>query len=50
LQEIFKFSLHHTQILALIIFILQATSINFIFRKIEFSTGHTNTLIIQAKY
>jgi hypothetical protein len=49
-KKILKFPLHHTQILALIIFVLHATSINSISRKIEFSTVHTNTLIIQAKY
>jgi hypothetical protein len=37
-------------ILALIILILQAISVNSIFRKTEFSTVHTNTLIIQTKY
>jgi hypothetical protein len=44
-----QFSLHHTQILALIIFILQATNKNSILEKYNLAL-FTNTIIIQDKY
>jgi hypothetical protein len=44
-----KFPLHYTQMLALIIFILQATSKNSILEN-RILALFTNTIIIQAKY